>query len=122
MGKAARFGVDPKLTALLGATYSSTEKALKELIDNAWDADASAVNIRLPDTLTETISNVEIVVQDDGTGMTEEEVRSIYLQIANDRMSRSKDARTYGKQRMEFSEQSRNRRLIYAVPSLEPSL
>jgi hypothetical protein len=36
---AVHFSVDTKLTRLLGETYSS-EVALKELVDNAWDADA----------------------------------------------------------------------------------
>lgn len=99
MGSSARFGVDTKLTALLGDSYSSSEKALRELIDNAWDADASVVRVTLPDTLSEVMSNAEIIITDDGTGMTEQEVRTIYLRIANDRWSRSKDARTTGKKR-----------------------
>ncbi|CAN5907465.1 hypothetical protein BH11VER1_BH11VER1_38220 [soil metagenome] len=33
----AHFKVDPKLTQVLGENYTSSEKALKELIDNAWD-------------------------------------------------------------------------------------
>ena len=36
----ANFKVDTRLTSLLGENYRSTEVALKELIDNAWDADA----------------------------------------------------------------------------------
>lgn len=43
MSKHAQFRVDPRLTSLLGETYRSTEHALKELIDNAWDADAETV-------------------------------------------------------------------------------
>src|SRR5690606_38159275 len=68
--------------------------------DNAWDADASAVHVRLPDSLAETMANADIVISDDGSGMTEDEVRSIYLRIASDRLSRSKDARTAGKWRL----------------------
>ena len=96
MSKAARFGVDPKLTTILGDTYSSSEKALCELIDNAWDADASVVRVRLPEPMT----SDPITIEDDGTGMTDTEVREIYLTIANDRMSRSKDARSHGKRRL----------------------
>jgi hypothetical protein len=92
----ARFGVDPKLTSILGDTYRSSEKALCELIDNAWDADATIVTVTLPSPIT----NDPVVVADDGTGMTSEEVRSIYLKIANDRFSRSKDARTAGMKRL----------------------
>ena len=39
----AYFSVDTKLAKLLGETYPSTEAALKELLDNAWDFDADTV-------------------------------------------------------------------------------
>lgn len=96
MSYPANFGVDPKLTAVLGDTYQSTEKALCELVDNAWDADAENVWITLPDPMTDD----PIIVKDDGTGMTAEELRETYLKIANDRLSRSKDDRTNGKKRL----------------------
>lgn len=96
MTKPARFGVDPKLTAILGESYSSSEKALCELVDNAWDADADHVWVTLPEPLT----NIPITIKDDGVGMTDRELREIYLKIANDRLSRSKDSRTTGKRRL----------------------
>ncbi|WP_259646241.1 ATP-binding protein [Burkholderia pseudomallei] len=74
--------------------YSSSERALKELIDNAWDADAEHVSIVLPVPL----SGNSIVIQDDGTGMTEEELRRHYLSIATDRRSR-RGERTVAKNR-----------------------
>ncbi|MBC7833906.1 MAG: ATP-binding protein [Phycisphaerales bacterium] len=86
----AHFRVDPKLATLLGESYTSTERALRELVDNAWDADAERVSIRLPDPMT----NDPIVIEDNGTGMTPDELRNIYLKIADDRRSRSKDDRT----------------------------
>ena len=36
----AHFSVDPRLATILGENYSSSERALRELIDNAWDAEA----------------------------------------------------------------------------------
>src|SRR5690606_42075629 len=33
-----RFQVDSRLATLLSQEYTSTERALKELVDNAWDA------------------------------------------------------------------------------------
>lgn len=80
----ANFRVDPTLPSLLGQGYRSSELALKELIDNAWDADAENVFVTLPPPLTRDA----IVIQDDGTGMTEHEVREHYLAIANSRFSR----------------------------------
>lgn len=95
MAKNARFRVDPKLAALLGEGYRSSELALKELIDNAWDADSTEVRVTLPAPL----SGLPIVVQDDGTGMTEAEVRTDYLAVASDRTSR-KGGRTAERNRV----------------------
>ena len=79
-----RFQVDSRLATLLSQEYPSSERALKELVDNAWDADAERVTISLPQPL----SGGPIIIQDDGTGMTEEELRRHYLSIATDRRSR----------------------------------
>jgi len=80
----ARFQVDTRLAKLLSENYRSSERALKELVDNAWDADASVVKIQLPEPMTDQ----SIIVLDDGTGMTEEEVKREYLLIARDRRER----------------------------------
>ncbi|MBK9448937.1 MAG: ATP-binding protein [Bacteroidetes bacterium] len=84
MGTKAHFRVDTKLAALLGENYRSTEYALKELIDNAWDADAENVWIYLPAPLTAD----PIIIIDDGLGMTERELTEGYLKIASDRRTR----------------------------------
>jgi hypothetical protein len=84
MARGANFKVDPKLAHLLGEGYRSTEQALKELVDNAWDAEAQGIWI----TLTAPMTSDPIVVRDDGSGMTEPEVRNEYLKIASDRRSR----------------------------------
>lgn len=89
-----RFQVDSRLASLLSQEYSSTEKALKELVDNAWDADAEHVTIKLPSPM----SDEPIVIADTGSGMTEEELRRHYLFIASDRRSR-RGERTAGKNR-----------------------
>ncbi len=39
----APFRVDPKLAHVLDESDTSSEKALKELVDNAWDAEATEV-------------------------------------------------------------------------------
>jgi len=84
MSKTANFSVDPRLAALLGENYTSSERALRELVDNAWDAEAKVVHISLPDILVEG----PIVVTDDGSGMKEQELRQEYLNIASPRFSR----------------------------------
>lgn len=87
MNKAAHFRVDPKLTQVLGENYTSSEKALKELIDNAWDAEATEVHVTVPNILTES----PIVVQDNGSGMKTAELEAEYLNIASPRFSRKGD-------------------------------
>lgn len=85
MSKSAHFKVDPKLAELLGETYRSIEEAIKELIDNSYDADSENVDIILPNDLT---VNPTITIKDNGSGMKEKEVRNEYLNIANSRTSR----------------------------------
>ncbi|MDD5200297.1 MAG: ATP-binding protein [Terrimicrobiaceae bacterium] len=63
----AHFAVDFWLATTLGKNYSSSERALRELIDNAWDAEAKIVRITLPSATTEE----PIVIADDGNEMLE---------------------------------------------------
>lgn len=95
MSTTANFKVDPRLASILGESYRSSEYALKELIDNAWDAEASEVRISLPTIL----SDEPIVIFDDGSGMKPAEVRDEYLNIANPRWTRKGD-RTPNKNRL----------------------
>lgn len=85
MDTSAHFKVDPKLAKLLGETYRSIEEATKELIDNAFDADADNVDILLPNDL---MPDPIVIIKDDGSGMKEREVRNEYLKIADSRVSR----------------------------------
>src|SRR4030095_10610208 len=87
MNKAAHFRVDPKLTQVLGENYTSSEKALEELIDNAWDAEATEIHVTVPNILTES----PIIVKDNGSGMKTAELESEYLNIASPRFSRKGD-------------------------------
>lgn len=85
MNEAAHFAVNTRLTRILGETYRSSEAALKELVDNAWDADANNVWITLP----EPMSTDPVIIRDDGFGMTALEVRNEYLNIASDKRTRT---------------------------------
>jgi len=53
MKDSAHFRVDPRLTSLLSENYRFSEQAIKELFDNAWDAEAEEVYITLPAILSE---------------------------------------------------------------------
>jgi len=81
------FKIDTQLAFLLSENYRSPEKALKELIDNAWDAEATEVSIFLPFPM----SDEAIMVHDNGTGMTINELQSEYLNIARNRRDRTGD-------------------------------
>lgn len=81
------FKIDTRLAYLLSENYRSPEKALKELIDNAWDAEASRVEITIP----EPMSRDAVIVEDNGSGMTLNELQSEYLNIARNRRDRSGD-------------------------------
>ena len=87
MANTATFSVDPRLASILGENYTSSERALRELVDNAWDAEATQVHITLPDILNES----PIIVADNGSGMKEQELRQEYLNIANPRSTRKGD-------------------------------
>jgi hypothetical protein len=63
------------LDELSRGTYVSYSRALKELLSNAWDALANEVQIKIADDLS------EITILDDGTGMSEEDIRERFLRI-----------------------------------------
>jgi uncharacterized protein (TIGR02391 family) len=72
---------DPKTIDHLGIKmYSQLPSAMAELIANAYDADASKVRIALNDD-----SEKEIIVADDGIGMTFDELNEKFLRIGRNR-------------------------------------
>lgn len=78
-----RINIDKKVLRLLGAQlYGDTPSIISELVQNAYDADAKNVWITI-----NTVDEVTIVVQDNGIGMTPEEVNSRFLNIGQDRRS-----------------------------------
>ena len=72
-----------RIIASLGIQmYQSPVAAIAELIANSWDADATEVKINLPDDLGDV---AEIIVSDDGIGMSFAECQSHYLNVGRDR-------------------------------------
>ena len=61
--------------------YQSPTAALAELVSNCWDADAEKVEIILPAIMSK---GAEIVVKDDGTGMTFEACQQRFLNVGYD--------------------------------------
>lgn len=62
---------------------SNPDIALTEFVANAWDAGANNVSIVVPDEEHE-----EIVVEDDGTGMSDDEFRNRWMTLNYDRQKR----------------------------------
>ncbi len=77
--------------------YSTLPPVIGELVSNAWDADTEVVEITIPDGPLNDDS--EIVVYDNGCGMSDEEVRLAYLIVGRDRRKDDDDAPTakYGR-------------------------
>ena len=63
--------------------YSTLPPVIGELVANGWDANATIVEITIPDTRLNEQS--EIVISDDGIGMSDEDIRNKYLTVGRDR-------------------------------------
>ena len=72
--------------------YSTLPSVIGELVANSWDADATMVEITLPDKPID--ASAEIVICDDGIGMSDADVRNKYLIIGRDRRDEEKADRT----------------------------
>ena len=76
--------------------YSTLPPVIGELVANAWDANATWVEITIPEEqINEQTS--EIVIRDDGIGMSDEDIRNKYLIIGRDRRADEKTDVTPGK-------------------------
>src|SRR5689334_16325488 len=75
---------DPGVIKHLGLQmYSTLPPVIGELVSNAWDADATRVDITIP---TKALTHKsEIVVSDNGVGMTDATIREAYLIVGRDR-------------------------------------
>src|SRR5690606_40896013 len=67
--------------------YSTMPPALAELIANAYDACATEVHIKLYD-----IDEKVVVVQDNGTGMSFDEVNDYFLRIGRNRREEKQES------------------------------
>ena len=73
--------------------YSTLPPVIGELVANAWDANATRVDITIPvDPIDQKRS--EIIIKDNGIGMSDKDVRKRYLIIGRDRRERDGSDRT----------------------------
>jgi HSP90 family molecular chaperone len=77
--------------------------AIAELISNAWDADATEVNVRLPldESWDPTNQDQIIEVSDNGNGMTWDMVRYAYLNVGRDCRKTEKTDKSPGGRRLQ---------------------
>ncbi len=69
------------LVRTLGAIARRPDVALTELVANAWDAGAARIDIFIPPERGE-----EIVISDDGSGMTSVQFKKRWMTLAYDRV------------------------------------
>lgn len=81
--------VQPGAIKHLGISlYHRPADVVSELVANAWDADASSTRIEVDK------QNKEILISDDGIGMTYLDVQNLYLQMGRDRRAETGETRT----------------------------
>lgn len=73
--------------------YSTLPPVIGELVANAWDANATRVDITIPGEPINQESS-EIIIEDNGIGMADEDIRERYLIIGRDRRERERSDKT----------------------------
>jgi hypothetical protein len=102
---------DPMTIEHLGVRmYSTLPPVLAELVANAYDADASKVEIILIDDRTEK----EIIVKDNGDGMTFDEINTKFLRIGRNRREIDGDLPT-GKGRMTIGKKGLGKLAFFGI-------
>ena len=72
--------------------YSTLPPVIGELVANGWDANATKVEIEIPEKPIDERS--EIIISDDGMGMSDEDVRNKYLIVGRDRREKEQSDQT----------------------------
>src|SRR5688500_5861577 len=86
--------VDRRIVRLLSAsTYENFPGAIKEMVSNAYDADATEVNITID------LKKDFIEIRDNGNGMTPDEF-GFFLRIAGQKRDKSRISSVYGRRQI----------------------
>jgi hypothetical protein len=81
---------DEYLLRSLGQLAYRSDIALSELVANAWDAGATEVDITIPKVL-----GAELVIEDDGTGLSRDQFIGRWMTLAYNRLKRQGDKVTF---------------------------
>ncbi len=96
MSESLKMSFDPATIEHLGVKmYSKLPNAIAELIANAYDADSTVVKIKLYDK-----GEKKIVVEDNGIGMTFDEVNDYFLRIGRNRRKEGQSQSPSGKRKV----------------------
>jgi uncharacterized protein (TIGR02391 family) len=96
MAKQLKMSFDPATIEHLGVRmYSKLPNAIAELIANAYDADATGVKIKLYDK-----ANKRIEVEDNGIGMTFDEINDFFLRIGRNKRKEGQTTSPSGKRKV----------------------
>ncbi|MGO9122892.1 MAG: ATP-binding protein [Desulfomonilaceae bacterium] len=85
------------LVRTLGSLANTPDVALTELAANAWDAGATRVDITIPET-----SGGQIIVQDDGCGMTQEQFRRRWMTLGYNRVKHQGELAEFPADRLDW--------------------
>ena len=89
-----KFRPVPRLLDHIGlAMYSNFNKAIAELVVNGYDADATEVAVE--------ITAHQIVIRDNGTGMSEDDIRNSYMMLGSDQKRNVKRTPRFNRHRSE---------------------
>ncbi len=92
-GHSYKISVDLNVLNHLGiGLYSNTPAVLTEIVANAWDADATTVDVN--------ISKAQIEISDDGHGMDSEALEDKFLTVGYDRRNHGEEETPNGRQCM----------------------
>lgn len=95
MQETFHFAVDSALLGELGEKLvSAVHVALAELVKNAYDADATSVRVTITPISGQ---GPEVIIEDDGIGMTIEEVRSFWMKIGTSNKAAEPYTRRFGR-------------------------
>lgn len=72
--------------------YQSPVNAIAELVANAWDADATSVEIEIPHTVTD--PGAMFVIRDNGIGMNFDECQNCFLVVGRNRRGNATEEKT----------------------------
>ena len=72
--------------------YQSPVNAIAELVANAWDADATCVKIKLPESVAD--PSATFVIRDDGIGMDFDECQNLFLAVGRNRRGNEAEEKT----------------------------